>query len=115
VNSNFQIGLIRAFGLPKPEAEYKFHPTRKWRFDLAWPEQKVALEIEGGLYGVGKPCPLCKRRSVGAHTSIQRLKGDMKKYNAACSLGWRVLRVQPEDMTKISTVTLIKKTLGYGK
>ena len=28
--------------------EYRFHPTRKWRFDYAWPENKIALEVEGG-------------------------------------------------------------------
>lgn len=29
--------------------EYRFHPTRKWRFDFAIPHIKVAIEIEGGL------------------------------------------------------------------
>ena len=35
---------------PEPELEYRFHPFRKWRFDFAWPEQKVAVEMEGGVF-----------------------------------------------------------------
>lgn len=26
--------------------EYLFHPTRKWRFDYAIPDHKIALEVE---------------------------------------------------------------------
>jgi len=34
-------------GLPAPVFEYRFHPSRKWRFDIAWPERRVAVEVEG--------------------------------------------------------------------
>lgn len=34
-------------GLPQPEQEYKFHATRRWRFDYAWAQYKIALEVEG--------------------------------------------------------------------
>ena len=30
--------------------EFKFHPVRKWRFDYAVPEHKIALEVEGGVW-----------------------------------------------------------------
>ena len=30
------------------------HPTRRWRFDFAWPDPMVAVEIEGGLYQSGR-------------------------------------------------------------
>jgi len=39
---------IRVNGLPEPEREYRFHPRRKWRFDAAWPDAKLAVEVEGG-------------------------------------------------------------------
>jgi len=73
---------IRAMKLPIPEKEFMFHPTRKWRFDLAWPELKIAAEIEGGTWGQGK----------SRHTTGSGFHGDCLKYNEAALLGWRVLR-----------------------
>ena len=45
---------IRASGLPEPEREVQFH-TRKWRFDLCWPERIVTVRWRdrgrpGGYY-----------------------------------------------------------------
>lgn len=34
--------------------EHKFHPIRKWRFDYAIPEHKIALEVEGGVWTGGR-------------------------------------------------------------
>jgi len=72
--------ICRTEGLPQPETELVFHPKRKWRFDYAWPDQKVALEIEGGVY------------TRGRHTRGKGYENDMRKYNAALLLGWKVLR-----------------------
>jgi very-short-patch-repair endonuclease len=63
--------------------EFKFHPMRKWRFDFAWPEKRVAVEIEGGVW------------TRGRHTRGSGYIGDMEKYNSAVEMGWRVLRYQP--------------------
>jgi hypothetical protein len=38
---------IRGAGLPPPQVEYRFHDTRRWRFDLAFPDAKVAVEYDG--------------------------------------------------------------------
>lgn len=64
-----------------PEREYIFCPPRKWRFDFAFPEKKLAVEIEGGT-AFGK-----SRHSKG--TGFQN---DAIKYNAASRLQWIVLR-----------------------
>ena len=60
--------------------EYRFHPVRRWRFDHANPEYKVAIEYEGGIW------------TGGRHTRGTGYKNDCDKYNAAQVLGWRVLR-----------------------
>ena len=85
--------------LPVPIAEYTFASPRKFRFDFAWPEQKVALEIDGGIW------------SRGAHGRGWGIARDQEKGNLAATLGWRVLRVQPRDLYKISTVEMVKKCL----
>src|ERR1041385_1632066 len=40
--------------LPKPTTEYRFAPPRRWRFDFAWPEGRLALEVEGGSFVAGR-------------------------------------------------------------
>ncbi|EJW93329.1 hypothetical protein EVA_18564, partial [gut metagenome] len=66
--------------------EFKFHPTRRWRFDYALPEYKIALEVEGGVW------------TGGRHTSPKGFLGDMEKYNTATLMGWRVLRTTPDEL-----------------
>lgn len=107
------IAWVVAAGLPKPEPEHRFHPTRKWRFDWAWPDQKVALEVEGGFYGKGEPCPTCGQREVAGHTSIERLKSDMEKYSEAAAHGWRIVRCTPEQLHDASTLDLLRRALAY--
>ena len=82
-----------------PEQEYKFHPTRKWKFDFCFPLHKVAVEIEGGAW------------SKGRHTRGSGFVKDMEKYNAATELGWKILRFSPNDLGKSATYDQIKSTI----
>lgn len=77
------VALAAHHGLPAPVAELHFHAARRWRFDYAWPEHRIALEVEGGVW------------SRGRHTTPAGFLADMEKYNAAAVLGWRVLRCAP--------------------
>ena len=88
--------FCETMGLPKPVAEFRFEPERRWRFDFAWPESKIALEVEGGVW------------SGGRHTSGKGFAADMVKYNRAVCLGWGVLRVQPKELLTLSTVQMVK-------
>jgi hypothetical protein len=100
-------------GLPAGAVpEYRFHRQRRWRFDYAWPARRIALEIEGGLYGRGKKCPTCGRRSVAGHSSIERLKTDLEKYNAAGLAGWLVLRVTPQQVSSGEAGRLVRLALA---
>lgn len=67
-------------GYGRAVPEYRFHGTRKWRFDLAWPDYKVAFEREGGTF------------TGGRHTRGASYARDCEKYNAAASAGWCVIR-----------------------
>ena len=79
--------------------EYRFHPTRMWRFDFAFPDLKIAIELEGGVY------------TRGAHTRGAHYKSDCEKYNSASILGWVVLRYTtdminniPEDLKSLGVL-----------
>jgi very-short-patch-repair endonuclease len=104
--------VLKAYNLPVPVKEYQFHAERKWRFDFAWPEHKIALEIEGGVFGYKKKDGSRSKR--GAHSSVTGILRDIEKYNAAAANGWRVLRVLPDDLMKTKTIELIKTTI-HGK
>lgn len=106
VNMRIMAACIAQHGLPAPVLEHKFHMERRWRFDLAWVTQKVALEIQGGLFA-GKPCQVCGRRSGGRHNHPEAMRNEYEKLNAAATLGWRVLFILPEEALKISTMQLI--------
>ena len=80
--------------------EYRFHPTRKWRFDYALPAYRIALEVEGGVW------------TGGRHTSPQGFLGDMEKYNAATLMGWRLFRVTPQQQYTKATVDLLRQALA---
>src|SRR5689334_15918158 len=93
-----QRGLFLKFceqqGLPCPTPELVFAHPRRWRFDYAWPEQRVALEVEGGVW-VG-----------GAHNRGKHFLNDMDKYNAAALRGWRVFRVIPDWLLTPATFAM---------
>ena len=105
---------IRAFKLATPEREYRFaaHAVggpgkglkvrlqeaglKDWRMDFAWPSIKLAVEIEGGIFVDG-------RHSRGAG-----MRADMRKYNAATLMGWKVLRFDGDAVKNgeaINTIT----------
>lgn len=71
---------IHGAALVKPVREHRFHEKRRWRFDYAWPLEKVAVEVEGGIYVRGR------------HVRGKGYEKDLEKYNAAQELGWRVFR-----------------------
>ena len=80
--------------------EHKFHPVRKWRFDYAIPEHKIALEVEGGVW------------TEGRHVSAQGFLGDMEKYNTASLMGVRVFRTTPDDLYKMATINMIRHAIN---
>jgi len=83
----------------KVEKEYKFHPKRRFKFDYAIVDLKIAIEQEGGVYN-GK-----------AHGSVSGILRDIEKYTLAGANGWIVLRFLPEQMFKNDTINTINQTI----
>jgi len=91
--------ILSEAGITRPHTEYRFHEKRKWRFDYAWPESMVALEVEGGVW------------TRGRHVRGAGFIRDMDKYNAAAVLGWRVVRVTPDNLCTRATEDLLRSLL----
>ncbi len=68
------------------QAEYRFHPTRRWKSDYANPKLKLILEVEGGTWITGR------------HNTGTGFIKDCEKYNAASIAGWKILRYTPDQM-----------------
>lgn len=92
----FQLQLS---GLPQPEREFVFHHKRKWRFDLAWPDLLIAVEVEGGIW-VG-----------GRHVRGEGYEADCEKYNEAQLAGWMVLRFTPGMIKRDQAGGVIEKAI----
>ncbi|MBE4575617.1 hypothetical protein BOO29_10945 [Vibrio navarrensis] len=90
---------IRAVKLATPEAEFRFHKTRRWRFDFAYPAQRVAIEVEGGTWANGR------------HTRGKGYAADCEKYNVAALEGWRVLRFTGDMIKSGDAITMIEEAL----
>ena len=79
---------MRLAGLPEPTMEYSFAaPERKWRWDMAYPDIKLAIEVDGGTW------------SGGRHTSGSGFSKDCEKHNAGVLRGWALLRFTTDMVT----------------
>ena len=97
--SNLELLLLAQLkekGITGYMMEYRFHPTRRWRFDFAFERIKLAVEVEGGTW------------SGGRHTTGSGFEKDCEKYAEALILGWRVLRVTSTMVKKRTAINYIQ-------
>jgi very-short-patch-repair endonuclease len=89
---------IASAGLPNPLREYRWHPSRKWRLDFAWPwlQQKYAgVEVQGMV-----------------HRIKGRFKRDIEKRAELLLAGWRVLEVDGDSIRDGRAIEWIRKLLA---
>lgn len=93
--------LCKSYGIKGVSSEHIFAKElgRKWRFDFAIIEHKIAIEIEGGVWIAGR------------HNRGSGFIKDMEKYNTAAMLGWRILRFTPQQINQENTYLMIKQTI----
>ena len=106
---------LQALGLMEGcQRQYRFHPTRKWLLDFAWPEAylqcgnllegPIALEVNGGTYLQGN------RR--GAHSRPVRQRQDYEKWSMASIMGWTVILVDTVDVRKGEHIARVMQAMG---
>lgn len=102
--------LCVAAGLPLPEEETLWHPTRKWRADFLF-GGLVIVEVQGGVWGTGKKCGTCGQRQMGHHSRGQSQIDDMERRNEAQILGYQVLEFTPQQIADGSAIPVILRAL----
>jgi hypothetical protein len=70
---------MRAAGLPKPKEQYKAIESRRFKWDFAWPECKILVEVNGGTF-----------QRMG-HSTGAGIARDYEKRNLATLDGWHCL------------------------
>ena len=83
-------------GGQKLEAEFRFHPTRRWRADFYHAPSRTLIEIEGGVWG-------------GRHTRGGGFMADSEKYLAAFLLGYSVVRLTAPQLTRENLAAVLAR------
>lgn len=102
---------LRRSSLPTPEREHYFARDlgRSFRLDFAWPDRKLAVEVQGGGW---MPADKLGRRR-GAHGGGEALERDCEKFALAAALGWRVVPVTPAQIKDGRALRWIEAALGW--
>jgi very-short-patch-repair endonuclease len=75
---------MKLYGLPMPERQFRFHPTRRWAADFCFVDAKIIVEVSGGLYVTGR------------HNRGAQMEQEYEKINEAQKLGYRVFMFGPK-------------------
>lgn len=92
---------LKALKLLGYEREYRFHPTRRWRFDFAFPANKIAIELHGAIF------------TQGRHSRGAGIEGDMEKINEAQILGWDVLAFSAGMVKSGEALETLERLIEY--
>lgn len=95
------VAHLRACQIRGWEREYRFAPPRRFRFDFAWPQQRVACEVDGAIW------------THGRHTRGAGVERDNAKYALAAAAGWRVIRVSPGQIRQGLALQWIEAALRW--
>lgn len=74
-NERYQVPIPRN----RDGKEYRVVPDRGWRFDYAYPDLRIGIEVHGGIW------------IRGGHTRGSGFIKDREKFNRAAIAGWLVL------------------------
>lgn len=94
--TDFFCALVRSDLKLEIVKEHRFLKERRFRFDYAILEYKIAIEQEGGIW------------TNGRHTRGSGYKRDMEKYSLAAVNGWIVIRRTPQELSTSATLDLIR-------
>ncbi len=91
------LSQIETAKLPTPLREYRFHETRKWRVDFAYPDWRIAIEVEGGTWVSGR------------HNRGAGFEKDCEKYNELSLAGFYLYRFTTSMIKTGTALTTIQR------
>lgn len=107
---------MKAYHIVPELQEFKFHPTRRWEFDYAWPSLKVAVEVNGGSSYSSHKVIRDKKGVVrvvpsSRHISPEGYRKDREKVNEAQALGWKVYEFDAEHVRTGFAIDWLRKNV----
>ena len=93
---------LDAVGLDGYVREYQAIPGRRYRWDFAWPDKRVLVEINGGTYA-----------HMG-HSTGPGIARDYEKSNLAVLAGWKVFAFDRRMVEAGTALDVTAKALGIG-
>lgn len=97
-------GHLRLLGFDLTR-EARFHPERRWRFDLADEATRVGVECDGAIFNAENG------KVAGGHARGASMLRDMEKRNAAVELGWAVLVFGPPTIRSGEAARQIERVI----
>jgi very-short-patch-repair endonuclease len=91
---------IRAQRLPPPIRDYQALLPRKFKCDLAWPERKLCIEVDGG------------ELMRGRHNRAAGMASDCVKQNLLVLAGWKTLRFTGQQVKDGSALAVVREALA---
>jgi very-short-patch-repair endonuclease len=93
---------LDAYGLTGYVREYAAIPGRKFRFDFAFIQERLLIEVQGGTFSGG-----AHGRGVGIHR-------DYEKGNLAVQHKWRVLQFDTKQVKSGEAVAFTQSIIQQG-
>lgn len=87
----------KAVGIPTPCVNWPFlkEQGRRFRLDLAYPDIKLCIEIDGGV-----------------HRIRDKFSRDLEKHRLLFEHGWRLLRVSPAEVNNGTALGYVERALS---
>lgn len=75
------VAQLERIEVPHFEINYRWHSVREWRWDVAFIDEKIAIEIDG-----------VRRDGKGDHQTEKGMTNDYQKVAEGVLWGWTILR-----------------------
>lgn len=85
--------------LAPPERQYKAITDRRWRWDFAWPDRNLLVEIDGATW------------TFGRHSRGSGIETDAEKQSTAAAAGFRTMRFTRKMVESGKAVELVEAVL----
>lgn len=82
------------------EVFHVYSHERNWRWDLAWPAEMLAIEVDGATWAGGR------------HTRGAGYENDCEKSNEGVLRGWRVLRFTTAMVERGDALEFVERAFG---